>query len=409
MKGRLAPRGRQQHLLHRGDGGHQLLGQLDLDVGDGDADQVDPAGGPAEGGVDVGVGVLGPSGCGKSTVLKLIAGLEDVTDGDIWVGDRRVTFAPVKERNVAMVFQSYALYPHMSVRQNIGFPLRMARQPKAEIARRVARAASVVRLDGLLERRPAELSGGQRQRVAVARALVREPAVFLFDEPLSNLDAALRGEMRDELRELHRRLGTTMVYVTHDQVEAMTMGTRVAVMRDGRVQQVGTPQAVYDRPASTFVAGFVGYPPMNLVGGEAATEGGPPAVVCGEARLHVRGPAAAALRSVAARGGGRVTIGARPEDLRLAGPGSGAAAADVVGTVFSIETLGADAFAVVDTSLGQRLRVRLPAPPGVGAGERVGLALRWERVHVFGTDGSRVDPALGRAAAKVEAGDGPAA
>jgi len=355
--------------------------------------------------------VLGPSGCGKSTVLKLIAGLEDVTDGDIWVGDRRVTFAPVKERNVAMVFQNYALYPHMSVRQNIGFPLRMARQSKAEIARRVARAASVVRLDGLLERRPAELSGGQRQRVAVARALVREPAVFLFDEPLSNLDAALRGEMRDELRELHRRLGTTMVYVTHDQVEAMTMGTRVAVMRDGRVQQLGTPQAVYDRPASTFVAGFVGYPPMNLVGGEAATEGGP-AVVCGGERLGVRGPAAAALRSVAARGGGRVTLGARPEDLQLAGAGSGAVAADVVGTVFSIETLGADAFAVVDTPLGQRLRVRLPAPPGVGAGERVGLALRWDRVHVFDADGARVDPALepaaAEAAAKVEAGGGPA-
>ena len=209
--------------------------------------------------------LVGPSGCGKSTILRILAGLEDVTAGEIFIGDRQVTDLPPKERDIAMVFQNYALYPHMSVEQNIGFGLRLSKTPKAELRQRVREVAKILGLEPLLHRKPAELSGGQRQRVAMGRAMVREPQGFLMDEPLSNLDAKLRVQMRAELARLHDRLNTTTVYVTHDQVEAMTLGQRVAVLRDGVLQQVDTPQILYRHPANLFVAAFIGSPPMNLI------------------------------------------------------------------------------------------------------------------------------------------------
>jgi ABC-type sugar transport system ATPase subunit len=209
--------------------------------------------------------LLGPSGCGKSTLLRMIAGLEDPDEGDIFIGDRRVNDVAPKERDVAMVFQSYALYPHKTVRANIEFPLKVRGVPRAQRATEAKQAADILALGGLLDRKPGQLSGGQRQRVALARAIVRRPAVFCMDEPLSNLDAKLRGETRAELVDLHRRLESTFVYVTHDQIEAMTMASRIAVMSNGRLQQVGTPHEVYDRPATAFVAQFIGTPPMNLL------------------------------------------------------------------------------------------------------------------------------------------------
>jgi multiple sugar transport system ATP-binding protein len=247
--------------------------------------------------------LVGPSGCGKSTLLRLIAGLEEATEGRVHIGDRDVTDRAPRERDVAMIFQSYALYPHMTVRQNLGYGLKVRRTKKSEIARRVERVAGLLRLDDLLERRPAELSGGQRQRVAMGRAIVREPQAFLMDEPLSNLDAKLRVSMRAELVSLHSRLGATTVYVTHDQVEAMTLGQRVAVMRDGRIQQVDTPQALYHLPENLYVAAFIGSPAMNLVEAEVDDE----AVSFGGYRIPLPGSLRGSLRE------GRAILGARPE------------------------------------------------------------------------------------------------
>jgi multiple sugar transport system ATP-binding protein len=245
--------------------------------------------------------LVGPSGCGKSTLLRMIAGLEQATKGTIAIGERDVTDLPPRSRDVAMVFQSYALYPHMTVRQNLGYGLKVRRTPKREIAERVARAAELLGLDELLDRRPAALSGGQRQRVAMGRAIVREPSAFLMDEPLSNLDAKLRVSMRAQLSALHARLATTTIYVTHDQIEAMTLGQRVAVMRDGRIQQVDTPQELYQRPANLFVAAFIGSPAMNLVEAEIAG---------GEVRF---GGYAIPLPAAGAPPAGRVIAGLRPE------------------------------------------------------------------------------------------------
>jgi multiple sugar transport system ATP-binding protein len=245
--------------------------------------------------------LVGPSGCGKSTLLRMIAGLEEATGGTISIGERDVTELPPRARDVAMVFQSYALYPHMTVRQNLGYGLKVRKTPKREIAERVARAAELLGLDELLDRRPAALSGGQRQRVAMGRAIVREPKAFLMDEPLSNLDAKLRVSMRAQLSALHARLATTTIYVTHDQIEAMTLGQRVAVMRDGRIQQVDTPQELYQRPANLFVAAFIGSPAMNLVEAEIAG---------GEIRF---GGYAIPLPTSGAPPAGRVIAGLRPE------------------------------------------------------------------------------------------------
>jgi len=250
--------------------------------------------------------LVGPSGCGKSTLLRMIAGLEEVTDGHIAIGERDVTRLSPRDRDIAMVFQNYALYPHYTVAKNLAYGLRVRRTPKAEIDRRVAEVARMLGLEELLERRPSALSGGQRQRVAMGRAIVREPAAFLMDEPLSNLDAKLRVDMRAQLARLHAELGVTTVYVTHDQVEAMTLGQRVAVMRDGRVQQVDTPQNLYRRPANLFVAAFIGSPPMNLVEADAA-----------DGRVSFAGVTLPAPGGVS----GKVVVGVRPQDLAVADSG----------------------------------------------------------------------------------------
>jgi multiple sugar transport system ATP-binding protein len=301
--------------------------------------------------------MVGPSGCGKTTALRMIAGLEEITSGTLRIGGRIANHLPPKSRDIAMVFQNYALYPHMSVRDNMGFSLRLARVPGPEVTRRVGEVADTLDLTTQLDRKPANLSGGQRQRVAMGRAIVREPQVFLMDEPLSNLDAKLRVHMRVELARLQRRLGTTTVYVTHDQTEAMTLGHRVAVMRDGVLQQVDTPTELYRRPANQFVAGFVGSPPMNFMRATATPEG---AVV---GSCHIRLPRS----SVAALNGDReVILGIRPDALRLQNSGG------IPVRVSVIESLGGEAYAYGPTEMEGTdavdlvLRVDPLQPPGRG-------------------------------------------
>ncbi|WBU59913.1 ABC transporter ATP-binding protein [Paracoccus albus] len=259
------------------------------------------------------VALVGPSGCGKSTTLRMIAGLEEISGGDILIGERLVNDLPPRQRNISMVFQSYALYPHMTVRENMGFTLKIAKRPQSEIDTAVDEAARALEIEALLDRRPAQLSGGQRQRVAMGRAIVRSPDVFLFDEPLSNLDAKLRGQMRTEIKKLHARLGATVVYVTHDQVEAMTLADRIVIMRDGNIEQAGTPDEVFNYPATQFVAGFIGSPPMNMA--EAEVRGGRLQFAEG-AELPV--PATYADRVTE---GQRVIFGLRPDDIYPEGHG----------------------------------------------------------------------------------------
>src|SRR5881397_1486058 len=329
--------------------------------------------------------LVGPSGCGKSTVLRLIAGLEDATAGTIRIGDRVVNELRPQERNVAMVFQDYALYPHLSARGNLEFSLRMRRLPRADRRRRVERAAELLSIGDLLDRLPRHLSGGQRQRVAMGRALVREPSVFLLDEPLSNLDARLRVQVRAEIGELQARTGTTMIYVTHDQVEAMTLGDRVAVLDQGRLQQVAPPRDLYDRPANAFVAGFIGNPPMNLFSTRLSLDdrgrvvmdlGGQPVLVSGA-------PAHAAP----------VTAGIRPESLRLV-PADVAEGA-VRGVVEHLESLGHETQVHVRVGSGGdggvRLVARLQGMPGLAKGETVGVQIDPEGVHLFGADGHALE------------------
>jgi len=256
--------------------------------------------------------LVGPSGSGKSTALRLIAGLEDITKGNVYIGGRVVNDVPPKDRDIAMVFQNYALYPHMSVYNNMAFGLKLRRFPKSEIKKRVEDAATILGIKHLLARRPRALSGGERQRVAVGRAIVRQPEAFLFDEPLSNLDAKLRVEMRAELSRLHHRLQTTMIYVTHDQVEAMTLGDRIAVLNDGMVQQIAEPLELYDRPENRFVAGFIGTPPMNFIEGRLGTDAGEMAFTSGSIRLRISDPLRAAVSD---HSGKEVTLGVRPEDI----------------------------------------------------------------------------------------------
>jgi multiple sugar transport system ATP-binding protein len=275
--------------------------------------------------------LVGPSGCGKSTSLRMLAGLEEVDGGSIHIGDRDVTDEPPKKRDIAMVFQNYALYPHMTVAENMGFALRLAGVAKTDIAARVAEAATILDLEDYLQRKPRALSGGQRQRVAMGRAIVRNPRVFLMDEPLSNLDAKLRVQTRTQIAALVKRLGTTTVYVTHDQVEAMTMGDRVAVLRDGVLQQCDTPAALYDRPANVFVAGFIGSPAMNLLTGDVVDGG----VRVGGAVV----PLPRNLLAAAAAGTGRAVVGFRPEAVELGAPGEG-----IPVVVNVVEHLGSDAY-----------------------------------------------------------------
>jgi len=304
---------------------------------------------------------VGPSGCGKSTLLRLIAGLEDVTSGSIQIDGKEASETPPAKRGLAMVFQSYALYPHMSVRKNIAFPLRMAKLDKAEIKKRVDNAASVLNLSDYLDRRPGQLSGGQRQRVAIGRAIVREPAAFLFDEPLSNLDAALRMGMRLEISQLHTRLATTMVYVTHDQVEAMTMADKIVVLNAGVVEQVGSPLELYHSPKNLFVAGFIGSPKMNLIEGEAAASYG----------AH--------------------TIGVRPEHIAISDSGS-ESAGSWEGVVGVSEHLGSDSFFHVhETGLAETITVRSDGEVGFRHGDRITLTPRADLIHKFNDQGARIE------------------
>jgi multiple sugar transport system ATP-binding protein len=314
--------------------------------------------------------LVGPSGSGKSTVLRMIAGLETVTGGTIRIGDRDVTALPPQERDLAMVFQSYALYPHMSVAENLGFGLRVRKQPRELVDRRVREVAESLGLAALLDRTPKQLSGGQRQRVALGRAIIREPQAFLLDEPLSNLDAQLRIETRFELARLHRRLGATMVYVTHDQVEAMTLGDRIAVLRGGVLQQVAAPLDLYRRPANRFVAGFIGSPPMNFVSGAIETGRGDPRFV-GRA-IVVTLPAHALALS------GRAVLGVRPQQLVI-----GAAPADGAGAeVAAVEPLGSEQ--IVHLVAGEeRLAAVVPPDRPLRVGERVTVHVAPDAAHLF--------------------------
>lgn len=281
--------------------------------------------------------LVGPSGCGKTTALRMIAGLEDITDGELWIGDRMVNDVPSRDRNIAMVFQSYALYPHMTVGENIGFGLALRKEPKASIAEKVQRAGRLLDLTSLLDRKPKQLSGGQRQRVAMGRAIVRDAEIFLMDEPLSNLDAKLRVQMRAEISALQQQLGITTVYVTHDQIEAMTMGHRVAVMRLGELQQVAPPQELYDYPDNVFVAGFIGTPPMTLFHADLVVEGEQAHIRVGTQDLPLPIDFVRSRPSLAAKAGQEVIIGMRSEDIY---PHAGEHLAPVEVTVTLTEALG---------------------------------------------------------------------
>ncbi|GAB5376762.1 MAG: sn-glycerol-3-phosphate ABC transporter ATP-binding protein UgpC [Acuticoccus sp.] len=321
--------------------------------------------------------LLGPSGCGKSTLLNAIAGLLEVEDGKILIGGRNVTWEEPKDRSIAMVFQSYALYPRMSVRQNMSFGLKMAKTARAEIDTRVTRAADMLQITHLLDRRPDQLSGGQRQRVAIGRALVRDAAVFLFDEPLSNLDAQLRNELRLEIKRLHMELGsTTMVYVTHDQIEAMTLADRIAVMKDREIQQLGTPEELYHRPANLFVAGFVGSPKMNFLEGRLVDNGADGALAFENDTVRIAVPREAF--GTPPPTGSAVTLGVRPEHLGLEGEGWEGFRVEIV------EPLGADSLVWVrkgDTAI----QLRVPGDEPVRAGTPVTLSPDPRRLNLFDT------------------------
>jgi multiple sugar transport system ATP-binding protein len=316
--------------------------------------------------------LVGPSGCGKSTLLRMIAGLESISSGDIAIGDVVVNDLPPKKRDIAMVFQSYALYPHMTVAENMGFSLKLARRSKAEIDQKVGEAADILGLQPLLSRKPAQLSGGQRQRVAMGRAIVRDPAVFLFDEPLSNLDAQLRVQMRSEIKALHQRLKTTTVYVTHDQVEAMTMADRIVVMNDGNVEQVGAPLALFDRPANLFVARFIGSPSMNLLEGRIESVGGAATFVSGSFALPLGS-------AVATEADEDVVLGFRPEHIAFA---TAESTSQLQAEVVVVEPTGTETLLNVNAaghSFLALFRERLDVTPG----EHISLAIDPNNVHLF--------------------------
>jgi len=318
--------------------------------------------------------LLGPSGCGKSTLLNAIAGLLDVAEGQIWIGGRNVTWEEPKDRGIAMVFQSYALYPRMSVRENMSFGLKMAKTPKPEIEKRVARAAELLQITPLLDRRPDQLSGGQRQRVAIGRALVRDAAVFLFDEPLSNLDAKLRNELRVEIKRLHARLGkTTMVYVTHDQIEAMTLADRIVVMKEQKIQQIGTPDEIYHRPANLFVAGFVGSPQMNFIKGRLENTGEGLSFLAGDRRLSL----AAYPFATAPSAGQEVVLGVRPEHLEIASNGTWPGF-----KVDIVEPMGADTIIWCSDAVGS-LQVRTTGSRRAAPGDHLTLHVDPTQVSLF--------------------------
>jgi len=313
--------------------------------------------------------LVGPSGCGKSTLLRMIAGLEEITGGEVLIGEKVVNRMAPKERDIAMVFQNYALYPHMTVRDNMSFALMLAKHPKAEVEARVNRAAEILGLAPYLDRYPRQLSGGQRQRVAMGRAIVRDPQVFLFDEPLSNLDAKLRVQMRTEIKELHQRLKTTSIYVTHDQIEAMTMADKIVVMKDGVVEQTGDPLTLYDRPVNTFVAGFIGSPAMNINPGVARTTGGAPHVDFAD------GSALALPAGARADDGQQVLYGIRPEHFALS-------AAGVPVDVVVVEPTGADTQLYCRFN-GQEVTATIRDRADCRPGQRIHLNPDFARAHVF--------------------------
>ncbi len=331
----------------KGDNTVEVLKRIDIDVAPGEF-----------------LILVGPSGCGKSTLLNIIAGLEEPTEGSISIGERNVVGVPPAQRDIAMVFQSYALYPTMSVAENIGFALEIRKVPKAERQARIAEVAAMLQIEHLLDRRPSQLSGGQRQRVAMGRALARNPQLFLFDEPLSNLDAKLRVEMRAEIKRLHQLSGITSVYVTHDQVEAMTLGSRIAVMKGGVLQQLGTPDEIYNRPANTYVATFIGSPTMNLIEGRATVAG----------QLMVAGAQLSLIAPVNDKKA--ILLGLRPEHIRLSD------SATWRGVVNLVEPTGADTYVVVDTPAG-KVTVRAAPQTQVRPGDAVGLDIQADHVTWF--------------------------
>jgi multiple sugar transport system ATP-binding protein len=348
-------------------GAVKVIENLNLDIGEGEF-----------------VVLLGSSGCGKSTLLNCIAGLQEIAEGEIWIGDDNVTWAEPKDRGVGMVFQSYALYPRMTVRENLSFGLRMAKMPKAEIEQRVARAVGILQIEKLLDRRPSELSGGQRQRVAIGRALVRDVEVFLFDEPLSNLDAKLRTELRVEIKKLHQQLGSTMVYVTHDQIEAMTLADRIAVMNKGVIQQFAPPKEVYTRPSNRFVAGFVGSPSMNFI------------------KATVTDPQALAVRMADGRefslkgyvnarqwiAGKEIEIGVRPEQWNIANKSDGAVALATQVTV--VENTGAESL-IWGKANDTTVSIKVPDDAGYHEGQKLDASFFPAQVSVFDTEtGERI-------------------
>ena len=332
------------HAVEKWFGATQVIKGVDLEIEDGEF-----------------VIFVGPSGCGKSTLLRIIAGLEEASRGQIILGDRDATAEPPSKRGLAMVFQSYALYPHMSVRDNVGFPLKSAGLPKAEVDAKVNEAAHVLKLNDYLDRRPKDLSGGQRQRVAIGRSIVRDPTAFLFDEPLSNLDAALRVEMRYEIAKLHQTLQSTMIYVTHDQVEAMTLADRIVVLDFGKIAQVGSPRELYERPANLFVAQFIGSPRMNVF-----------------PSTSVKG---ITLPENATK------VGVRPEHIELVNPGAGL----IDGTVDVLEYLGADTFVILNCEDAGQITVRVNGHSTLRPGDSVGLRISNDLLHAFNSDGLAIN------------------
>ena len=328
---------------------------------------------------------VGPSGCGKSTMLRIIAGLEEATEGEVWIGGRQVNNVDPANRGVAMVFQTYALYPHMSVEENMGFGLRMAKRPKHEIKERVAHAAEILQLTPYLKRRPKGLSGGQRQRVAIGRAIVREPEVFLFDEPLSNLDAELRVQMRIELSKLHSELQTTMIYVTHDQVEAMTLADKIVVLNEGKIEQIGVPLDLYQRPANLFVAGFIGAPRMNFlkVQAEHTTE---KTIVIAGPDFPFRPFSLERTRSLDVAFGAELTLGLRPEHIQVCEPGSGLSTL----LIEVVENLGDLTFLHGTTPAGNRITLNVKGFQNYRYADAVGFGFDAHHAHLFDSTGIAV-------------------
>ena len=324
--------------------------------------------------------LLGPSGCGKSTLLRMIAGLEEVTRGKVLISSADVTDVPPAKRRIAMVFQSYALYPHLTVGQNIGFSLSVAHAPKQEIEKRTHEVAKMLQLDKLLDRKPAQLSGGQRQRVAIGRALVRNPEVFLFDEPLSNLDALLRVQMRLELAKLHKELKSTMIYVTHDQVEAMTLASKIVVLDNGQISQVGTPLELYHKPANKFVASFIGSPAMNFFNGKIISVSGNDVKIGIAQAKHIK----ISLLSTDLRRDDQIEIGIRPEHISVSQ--SNAKSADISGVVSIVEQLGNSTVLYVDSEIGQVI-IECDGNTKLQIGNKIGLTFDNKQIHAFAASG----------------------